>query len=233
MFFDDKILNPFIGAGGLGQIVDDWNGENFDHAGLGFTGGGTIGLFTTNGRPILGRPTPPGTPRWGSAWKQATKASYLQSATIGCQGSSQSARGNFLDLDPSYVDRHGRRLLRMTFDFPAQDLRMSDFLTAKAAAIARAMRPRQIVENPRRGPYSMVPYQTTHNTGGAIMGSDPRSSAVNRYLQSWDVPNLFVIGASAFPQNAGYNPTGTVAALAYWSAAAIRTQYLKSPGPLA
>ena len=43
------------------------------------------------------------------------------------------------------------------------------------------------------------------------MGTDPKTSALNRYLQSWDVPNLFVMGASAFPQNAGYNPTGTVA----------------------
>jgi gluconate 2-dehydrogenase alpha chain len=46
------------------------------------------------------------------------------------------------------------------------------------------------------------------------------------------VPNLFVTGASAFPQNAGYNPTGTVGALAYWSVAAIRNQYLKKPGRL-
>jgi gluconate 2-dehydrogenase alpha chain len=46
------------------------------------------------------------------------------------------------------------------------------------------------------------------------------------------VPNLFVLGASAFPQNAGDNPTGTVGALAYWAAAAIRSQYLKKPGPL-
>jgi gluconate 2-dehydrogenase alpha chain len=64
------------------------------------------------------------------------------------------------------------------------------------------------------------------------MGTDPNTSAVNRYLQCWDVPNLFVIGASAFPQNAGYNPTGTVAALAYWAAEAIRSQYVKKPGPL-
>jgi gluconate 2-dehydrogenase alpha chain len=41
-----------------------------------------------------------------------------------------------------------------------------------------------------------------------------------------------VMGASAFPQNAGYNPTDTVAALAFWSAGAIRKQYLKNPGPL-
>jgi len=75
-------------------------------------------------------------------------------------------------------------------------------------------------------------YQTSHLNGGAIMGTNPGNSALNMYLQSWDVPNLFVMGASAFPQNAGYNPTGTVAALAYWSAEAIRTQYLKNPGPL-
>ncbi len=40
------------------------------------------------------------------------------------------------------------------------------------------------------------------------------------------------MGATAFPQNAGYNPTGTVGALAYWAADAIKTKYLKSPGPL-
>jgi gluconate 2-dehydrogenase alpha chain len=40
------------------------------------------------------------------------------------------------------------------------------------------------------------------------------------------------MGAGVFPQNAGYNPTGTVAALTYWSAQAIREQYLRSPGPL-
>jgi len=64
------------------------------------------------------------------------------------------------------------------------------------------------------------------------MGADPTRSALNRYLQSWDVSNLFVTGASAFPQNAGMNPTGTVAALAFWAAEAIRERYLKHPGPL-
>jgi len=64
------------------------------------------------------------------------------------------------------------------------------------------------------------------------MGSDRSTSVLNRYLQSWDVPNLFVLGASAFPQNAGYNPTGTVGALAFWAADAIRSKYLKSPGRL-
>jgi gluconate 2-dehydrogenase alpha chain len=53
---------------------------------------------------------------------------------------------------------------------------------------------------------------------------------VNKYLQVWDMPNVFVLGASAVPQNAGYNPTGTVGALTYYAADAIVSEYLKNPG---
>jgi gluconate 2-dehydrogenase alpha chain len=81
--------------------------------------------------------------------------------------------------------------------------------------------------------YSVVPYQSTHNTGGAIMGSDPSQSVINKYGQTWDVSNVFVTGASSFPQNAGYNPTGTVGALAYHTADAVVNKYVKNPGPLA
>jgi gluconate 2-dehydrogenase alpha chain len=110
---------------------------------------------------------------------------------------------------------------------------MSDYLTDRAAEVARAMNPREIKLNRRQGSWSVVPYQTTHNTGGAIMGASPADSVVNRYAQSWDVPNVFSLGSGAFPQNAGYNPTGTVAALAYFAAREITTRYVKSPGPLA
>jgi len=65
------------------------------------------------------------------------------------------------------------------------------------------------------------------------MGADPKTSVVSKYLQSWGVPNLLVAGASAFPQNAGYNPTDTVGALAYWAADAITNHYVKRPRPLA
>ncbi|HKW53710.1 MAG TPA: GMC oxidoreductase, partial [Stellaceae bacterium] len=98
--------------------------------------------------------------------------------------------------------------------------------------IVQQMGPHTLEKKPRKGPYNIGIYQTTHTCGGAVMGSDPKTSALNRYLQSWDVPNLFVLGATAFPQNAGYNPTGTVGALAFWAADAIVNQYLKNPGAL-
>src|SRR5262249_29637188 len=134
---------------------------------------------------------------------------------------------------PTYKDTLGRPMLRMTFDFTDNEHKMSDFLVDKAADIASAMEGATAVKkNYRKGSWSVVPYQTTHNTGGNIMGDNPQNSVVNKYLQSWDVPNLFVMGSGAFPQNAGYNPTGTVAALAYHSASAITQRYIKSPQAL-
>ena len=58
VFFDDKIMNPFVGAGALGTIINDFNGDNFDHSGLGFIGGGYVGVLQTGGRPIETHPTP-------------------------------------------------------------------------------------------------------------------------------------------------------------------------------
>jgi gluconate 2-dehydrogenase alpha chain len=231
--FMDEIMNPFMGAGALGQAVDEFNGDNFDHGPEGFVGGGYIALWTTGGRPILQQhAVPEGTPKWGAAWKKAMHENYLKSASLATHGSVMSYRGSYLDLDPTYRDVYGSPLLRMTFDFHDNEHKMSRFVTDKAVLIARAMKPRSLKVNYREGHYSILPYETTHNTGGAAMGNDPKTSVVNRYLQCWDVPNVFVMGSSVFPQNPGYNPTGTVGALAYWGADAIRKLYLKSPGPL-
>jgi gluconate 2-dehydrogenase alpha chain len=231
-FFDNKIFNPFIASGSIGMCIDEFNGDNFDHGPHGFVGGGFMGMVQPNARPILTTPVPPETPSWGAEWKKAVKENYLSAILPATHGSCYSYRDAYLDLDPTYKDRFGRPLMRLTFDYHENERKMSVFLTDRLAEIVQKMGARQMVKNPRNSTYSIVPYQTTHTCGGAIMGADPKTSALNRYLQSWDVPNLFVMGASAFPQNAGYNPTGTVAALAFWSLEAIRNQYLKNPGPL-
>src|SRR5262249_42110086 len=63
--FVDEILNPFMGAGALGQAVDDFNADLFDHGPHGFIGGGYLALWTTGGRPILQQQVPKDTPTWG------------------------------------------------------------------------------------------------------------------------------------------------------------------------
>ena len=232
-FFEDKVFNSFMGAGALGRSIDEFNGDNFDHAGLGFIGGAFIACGSTGGSRLDSQAVPPGTPAWGSGWKKAVARYHDRSLTVRVHGAVQSYRSNYLDFDPTYRDAYGQPLLRMTFDFHDNERRMSDYLTTKAEEIARALGPSAISSLRRTGRYSIVPYQSTHNTGGAVMGTDPTTSAVNTYLQSWDVPNVFAVGASAFPQNSAHNPTGTVGALTLRALDAIKSRYLKRPGPLA
>jgi gluconate 2-dehydrogenase alpha chain len=231
-FDDDVIINPFMASGASGTVINDFAGDNFDHGGLGFIGGGYIGAVNSNGRPILYHPVPRATPAWGKDWKRAVIKHYNHTVMFTLHGSSVAQKQNYLDLDPTYRDAWGQPLLRMTFDFPQNDLKMSAHIVAKAVQIGKAMGAKQVEGYPRVGPYTTQQYQSTHNTGGALMGDNPKTSVVNRYLQSWDVPNVFVIGASAYPQNASWNPTGTLGALTYWAIDAIKNQYLKNPRPL-
>ena len=231
-FFKDQNFNPYVAGGGMATVIDDFNGDNFDHGPLGFIGGGFIGSFVTGGLPISYHPTPPGTPMWGREWKRAVVESYQRATGLNIHAACQSYRGNYLDLDPTYKDAWGLPLLRMTFEFGENEHKMSDYITDRAVEIAQAMGASQVLELRRKGRYDITKYQTTHNVGGTAMGTDPKTSAVNRYLQSWDVPNVFIMGSTVFPQNTGYNPTGTVGALTYWSVDAIKKRYLKNPGPL-
>jgi gluconate 2-dehydrogenase alpha chain len=233
VFMDDSInINPFMSSGAPGTMIDDFSGDNFDHANLGFIGGQYVGSIMTGGRPIEFHPTPPDTPKWGLDWKRAVARHYNHTIPIQQHGTSQSSRLNYLDLDPVYKDAWGRPLLRMTFDFPENDIRMSQYIADKVVEIGRAMGGKIVVRGGTERPYTTTRYQSTHNAGGAVMGSDPTTSVVNRYLQSWDVSNVFSLGGSAFPQNITYNYSMTIGALTYWALDAIKNKYLKSPGPL-
>jgi gluconate 2-dehydrogenase alpha chain len=234
LFFSDKNFNPFMSTGGLSILVDDFNGNwNFDRSGPQFVGGATINGGMNHGRPIQYHPVPPGTPRWGKPWKEAMSKWYLRSMSIGSNGSVMANRYNYLDLDPTYRNVLGQPLMRMTFDYKPNEHRLSKFTAQKINEIGRSLNPEiMTAPNPRVAPWSVVPYQSTHNTGGAIMGTNPSNSVVNKYCQSWDAHNLFVVGASLFPHNSAYNPTGPVGALSYWVADAIKNKYIKNPGSL-
>ncbi|MDF7659166.1 GMC family oxidoreductase [Erwiniaceae bacterium L1_54_6] len=233
-FFDNEYMNPFIGGGALAVQIDDFNGDNFDHSSLDFIGGAGIMGFSTNGRPIQNmNGLRPGTKRWGSEWKAGYARDYQTAGTIFCQGTSMPMREAYLDLDPNYKDRHGQPLLRMTFDWNQNDVRMAKYVTDRAINIMKEVGGQHlVVDNQAEQSWNPYMQHSSHTIGGVVMGADPRTSALNPYLQSWDAHNLFVVGASAFPNNGGYNPTVTVGALAVRAAQAIHQTYIKNPAPL-
>ena len=116
----------------------------------------------------------------------------------------------------------------MTYDFRRpNELARIEFMYKKMEEIGRAMGGAQVWRQP------LPPGAPgAHHEGGTRMGSDPKTSVVNKYGQSWDIPNLFVIGSSTFPTMSGFNPTLTIQALAYMSAEAIASRYKNNPGRL-
>jgi len=106
-------------------------------------------------------------------------------------------------------------------------------MTGQAVRIAKAMGAVEISPFPGLKRYEATRYQGTHVQGGTIIGANETDSVVNMYLQHWRVPNLFVLGASAFPQNPSGNPTLTAVALTNRTADAVIQRYLKHPGELA
>ncbi|WP_312469626.1 GMC family oxidoreductase [Neobacillus sp.] len=230
-FFENERFNSYMGAGALGQVVDDFNGDNFDHSNLDFIHGGTLVVSQSGFRPIASNPVPSGTPLWGKEFKEKSIKYYTRTINAGFQGASMPHRNNYLDLDPTFKDAYGVPLLRMTYNFTDQDRNLADYLDKQSDRVMKEMGADSIMSAAKLADYNIVPYQTTHNTGGVIMGNDPSISAVNTYSQMWDADNVFVVGASSFPHNSGYNPTGTLGALAYRASEGI-IKYSKTGGQL-
>jgi choline dehydrogenase-like flavoprotein len=64
-----------------------------------------------------------------------------------------------------------------------------------------------------------------HQNGTCRMGDDAKASVVNRYCQSHDLDNLFVTDGSMMVTDAGFNPSLTIQAVAFWSADYIKKQW--------
>lgn len=229
-FFDEQ-YNTFMGAGSLGVSLDDYNGDNFDHSDLDFIHGGNIALTQTGARPIGSNPTPPDTPTWGAEFKKQSIHYYTRSFGIGAQGASMPHKENYLSLDSTYKDAYGLPLMQLTYNFTDQDRALHKYISARAADIMKEMGAKTVVPNAEITDYNIVPYQTTHNTGGTVMSLKPENGVVNNYMQHWNAENLFAVSAGNFAHNSGYNPTGTLGALAYRCAEGV-VKYSKSGGSL-
>jgi gluconate 2-dehydrogenase alpha chain len=230
-------MNTFMGAGGLGTAIGDFEEEDKLDAGV-FRGGGLRGASSGAG-PIASFGRLPEeaeanvAPNWGSAWKKAAIEYYDKAASLMFEGEHFSYRQNFMDLDPVYKDNFGDPLLRLTLDWTDHERRQAAMATRIQDGLIRVLGAKRGGELRGVGKhYSVVYYQSSHVQGGAMMAAAPEAGVINPFMQHWGVPNLFVLGGSAFPQNGSGNPTLTLLALTYRAADAFVERYIKRPGLL-
>jgi gluconate 2-dehydrogenase alpha chain len=215
MAFFEKPLNRFMGAGSAGVSIADFDGDVSDHSELGFLGGGIVYTVCYGFRPMANFGVVPASVKatWGSDWKKAATHWYDRTGRLSFYGDHFSYRGNYMDLDPTYKDKFGDPLMRLTIDWTGNERRMVEWITPKAVEIARAMGAVEITPFAGLRRYDATRYQGTHIQGGAIMGADAAHSVVDTKMRHWQVRNLWILGASAWPQNPSVNPTLTALAL--------------------
>ncbi len=240
-------LNLFMGSGAVGYGIADFDGDLKEESPEKLLRGGLFlrGAAASEG-PIasFGRIPKDEAPRnWGSQWKKASINHWDRIGPgVEMRGEHFAYKQNFMDLDPTYTDKWGDPLLRLTLDWTDYEMRQMAFgerigsrLLEVIAQVSGATLVK--IDTGRKGGafrhYNAAQYITTHIQGGAIMGSSPGQSVVNPWLQHWKVPNLFVVGSSSFPQNSSANPTLTIVAVSHRAADGLIDHYLKKPGPLA
>src|SRR5215510_11289638 len=231
--FDDRFVNIYMGPSAQKHSLDDFNADNFDHSGLNFIRGAQISVSPADleAGPIgaaMSINPPPGIPRWGAAYRDFLAKYFTRYAAVVAQTENLPYADQTIDLDPNARDQWGLPAPRLTYDWRRpNELARIEFMTGKLEEVARAMGARHVWR--ATGGWGAP---GAHHEGGTRMGDNPKTSVVNRYGQSWDIPNLFIIGRSTFPTMSGFNPTLTIQALAYMSADAIVNRYKKSPGKL-
>lgn len=224
-YFEEK-HNSFIGTGTLGETFSDFSADNFDHSDLDFLDGGQIMLQEFGNLPIGGNSIPNDGPTWGREFKKQALYYNHRTLELRSQRSILPRQEHYLDLDPTYTDDEGDPLLRITWDYSEQDNNMAEFLMEKSVEILEEMGA-DIIEKNKLPDHFEGDLAFQHNSGGVIMGSDPDTSAVNNYMQMWEMDNLFVCGASSFPHFGTTNPTLTFGALTYRATEGM-IEYLKN-----
>jgi 2-methyl-1,2-propanediol dehydrogenase len=210
----DELINSHIGNSGA-IISSEFaetdvargfvNGFNFNVARTGPAGVAAIGSFGRTAMP------------WGDAHHAWFKRHFGHSFGAYAIGDDLPQKTNRITLSSTETDDDGLPAAKLHYLPHENDLRMMRYGIDRLRDLARAVNAFDVAVTDY---YEDGVYRTPawHMLGTCRMGKDAESSVVNKWHQSWEVPNLFICDGSSFTTGGVVNPTSTVAALALRSA---------------
>jgi len=153
---------------------------------------------------------------YGAKFKQDVRRYYGSFVYFDGRGEMIPNDRSFCEIDPLVKDKWGIPVLRFHWEWSDHERGQAAHMQQTFAAIIDAMGGRTHGAAQTDGAKAIAPGGSIiHEVGGAIMGSDPKSSVTNKWGQTWDVANLFVADGAVFASNADKNPTLTIMALAW------------------
>ena len=156
---------------------------------------------------------------FGSDYKKRVRDLQPALFQMGAFGKVEARAENRVTVDAKKVDKFGIPVPVINFEFGEND-----------RAVFRDMRAAMFEILDACGTELRLPGDgniggfASHEVGTCRMGRAPKTSVLNAYCQSHEVPNLFVVDGSCFTTFPEKNPTLTIAALSVRSARYIARQ---------
>ena len=150
------------------------------------------------------------TPGFGSEYKKRVRHYYTTPVSMTTRAEMLPRFENHAVIDPDgVVDAWGIPVLKMRVEYSDNEREMARDAAATSEEILRAAG----AEVVSTGGRMTAPGRIIHELGTARMGNDAKTSVLNKFNQSWDVKNLFVVDGASFVTSANQNPTLTILAL--------------------
>lgn len=158
--------------------------------------------------------------RMGSGLLRDLRRRFGATVSISGRGEMLPNAETFMDLDPTVRDQWGLPAPRFHYRHGPHEIAAATHMHASLreffAGMGATLPPedgRPIAERIRPGG------SVVHEVGTCRMGDRARDSVVDRWGASWEVPNLYVADGAVFASLPDKNPTLTILALAWRSAA--------------
>ncbi|MBV9760827.1 MAG: GMC family oxidoreductase [Acidobacteriaceae bacterium] len=152
----------------------------------------------------------PHLPGFGSQYKKDVKRLYPSHSRVWLSGGEMLARKeNFVELDPQVRDKWGIPVLKIHCAHCDNDRAIYSAFYDRATELFRAAGGEIFDSKPSMS----VPGSLIHEVGTSRMGADPKTSVLNSFCQTHDIPNLFVFGGGCFVSTGDKHPTLTMMAL--------------------
>ncbi|MHA6642807.1 GMC family oxidoreductase [Mesorhizobium sp. A623] len=205
-YFDDP-LESWLGP--AGQTIQSMQFYETDKA-RGFVRGAKWQVMPSGG-PLGMRAAYGGKPleeAWGANLHRNTRKVFGRAFEWGIIAEDLPDEANAVVLDPVLKDSDGIPAPKIIYKNSDNTRKMIDFHLERAKEAMLAAGATDISTTP------LMRDCGWHLMGTARMGTDPERSVVNQYGQSHDVPNLYIYDGSVFVTSSGFNPTGTIMAVA-------------------
>ena len=165
-------------------------------------------------------------PGYGTELDEKVAAYAGKAASVTIMGEVLARYDNVVTIDKNKVDAFGIPVLHIQCTYGDNETKMCTHAMNTFEELCHASGMETLAKNNQPLP----PGYSIHELGTCRMGDDPKKSVLNKWNQSHDIKNLFVVDGSSFVTGGYQNPTMTILSLSMraseYMAEQLRTQNL-------